>query len=71
MTETCKSYDELPAMLNATSLSRALGISRAGAYNLLNRRDFPTLRIGKRVLAPKEKVVEWINRNIQPDADLL
>ena len=71
MTETCKSYDELPAMLNAAGLSRALGISRAGAYNLLNRRDFPTLRIGKRVLAPKEKVVEWINRNTQPDTDLL
>ena len=70
MTEACKSYDELPAMLNAASLSRALGISRAGAYNLLNRRDFPTLRIGKRVLAPKEKVVEWINRNSQPDMDL-
>ena len=41
----------------------ALGISRAGAYQLLNTATFPTLRIGKRLLAPRDKLVEWIGRN--------
>lgn len=42
-------YENLPAVLNATQLASALGISRAGAYQLLHTEDFPTLRIGKRM----------------------
>ena len=56
-------YDNLPAVLNATQLATALGISRAGAYQLLHMEDFPTLRIGKRMLVPKDKLILWIDRN--------
>ena len=56
-------YDNLPAVLNANQLAAALGISRAGAYKLLNTGTFPTLRIGKRLLVPKDKLVEWIEQN--------
>ena len=42
-----------------------LGISRAGAYHLMNRADFPTLCIGKRKLAPKDKVLAWIDRQTE------
>lgn len=56
-------YDNLPAVLNANQLAAALGISRAGAYQLLNIGTFPTLRIGKRLLVPKDKLVEWIEQN--------
>ena len=47
MTVNCKSLDDLPAMLTAAELAGALGISRAGAYALIHRKDFPTLQIGK------------------------
>lgn len=33
-------YENLPAVLNATQLASALGISRAGAYQLLHTEDF-------------------------------
>ena len=56
-------YDNLPAVLNANQLAAALGISRAEAYQLLNTGTFPTLRIGKRLLVPKDKRVEWIEQN--------
>ena len=56
-------YENLPAVLNANQLAAALGISRAGAYQLLNTGTFPTLRIGKRLLVPKDKLVEWIEQN--------
>ena len=36
--------------------------SRAGAYQLLNCDSFPTLHIGKRKIAPKSKVLEWIDQ---------
>ena len=56
-------YDNLPTVLNANQLAAALGISRAGAYQLLNTGTFPTLRIGKRLLVPKDKLVEWIEQH--------
>ena len=63
MTTNCRSLDELPAMLTATELAGAFGISRAGAYALLHRRGFPALRIGKRLMVPKDKLAAWIDQN--------
>lgn len=60
-------YEDLPAVLNATQLASALGISRAGAYQLLHTEDFPTLRIGKRMLVPKDRLIVWIDRNTGGD----
>ncbi|MBQ3256273.1 MAG: helix-turn-helix domain-containing protein [Oscillospiraceae bacterium] len=60
-------YDNLPTVLNATQLATALGISRAGAYQLLNTESFPTLRIGKRLLVPKDKLIDWIEKNTGGD----
>ena len=56
-------FDTMPPVLNATQLSEVLGISRAGAYNLMHREDFPTLQIGKRMLVPRDKLMVWIERN--------
>ena len=56
-------YDDLPAVLNANQLATALGISRAGAYQLLNTGTLTKLRIGKRLLVPKDKLVDWIEQN--------
>ena len=55
-----KSYDELPLFLNARTVAQALGISVTGAYELLQRSDFPTLRIGSRVVVPKESFLMWV-----------
>ena len=56
-------YDDLPAVLNANQLATALGISRAGAYQLLNTGTGPRLRIGKRLLVPKDKLINWNEQN--------
>jgi len=58
-----KSYDDLPLMLSVPDLVALLGISRAGAYELVKRKDFPALHIGKRVLVPKDKLIAWIEDN--------
>ena len=54
-------YENLHAVINANQLAAALGISRA--YQLLNTGTFPTLRIGKRLLVPKDKLIDWIEQN--------
>ena len=55
-----KSYDELPLFLNAKIVAEILGISVAGAYELLHQEDFPVLRIGSRLVVPKENFLSWI-----------
>lgn len=61
MTQTHTPFEHVPDILNAQQLAEVLGISRAGAYQILNSKDFPTLRIGKRMLVPKDKLLAWID----------
>ena len=58
-----KSYDDLPSVLSVKELKDFLGISRAGAYQLLHREDFPTLHIASRVLVAKDKLLAWMEQN--------
>ena len=53
------SYDELPLFLNAKKLSEVLGISISSAYELMNEKDFTSIRIGKRLVVPKENLRQW------------
>lgn len=62
--ETFKSYEDLPLMLSVPEMAAALGISRAGAYELARSEGFPTLKIGNRIVIPKDELREWIKRNM-------
>lgn len=57
-----KSYDELPLFLNAETIAKLLGISPSSCYKLMHEKDFPTLRIGNRMIVPKDKFREWAER---------
>ena len=56
-----KSYDELPLFLNAEVVGKVLGVSISSAYELMHERDFPSVRIGNRLIIPKDKFIEWVN----------
>jgi len=60
MLQTQTSYEQLPLMLNANQLSKTLSISRAGAYELMHSKGFPTLRIGKRMMVSKDQLIKWV-----------
>ena len=53
-------YDQLPLMLNAEDVRTVMNISRAGAYQLMHREDFPTIIMGKRMVVPRDKFLEWV-----------
>ena len=57
-----QSYDELPLFLNARMVADALGISPSSGYELMREPDFPALKIGSRVVVPKEKFIAWVER---------
>lgn len=58
-----KSYDELPLFLNAEMLAKVLGVATSTAYELMHEKDFPALKIGSRLLVPKEKFRLWVETN--------
>lgn len=58
-----KSYDDLPLFLNAEMVSAVLGVAPSSAYELMHEPEFPTLRIGNRMVVPKEKFVQWVETN--------
>ena len=58
-----KSYDELPLFLQADLISNVLGISISSAYELMHEKGFPALRIGNRIVVPREKFIQWVDEN--------
>ncbi len=55
-----KSYDDLPLFLNAELVAQVLGIAPSSSYELMHEPEFPTLRIGNRMVVPKEKFIAWV-----------
>jgi len=64
-------FASLPPILNAAQLGEVMGISRAGAYNLMHREDFPTLRVGSRRLVATSKLIEWIDKHSNNGGDYI
>ena len=57
-----KTYDDLPLMLSVPDVAKVLGISRAGAYELAHSREFPSMKVGSRIIIPKDRFLLWIEK---------
>ena len=64
MEKQYKTYDDLPLMLSVQDVARVLGISRAGAYELVKSEGFPAMNIGNRIIVPKEDFILWVKKKI-------
>lgn len=56
-----KSYDDLPLFFNAETVAKVLGVSISSAYELMHEPDFPILKVGSRLVVPKEKFITWVS----------
>lgn len=65
---TFTNYDQLPLFLNANLVAQTLGVSISSAYELMHEQGFPALRIGSRMVVPKEKFCQWVETQIGGDA---
>ena len=54
-----QSYNDLPLFLNANLVAEILGVSISTVYELFHEPGFPTLRVGSRMVVPKEKFIQW------------
>ena len=60
-----KSYEELPLFLNAETVATVLGVAPSTAYELMHEADFPILKIGNRIVVPKEQFIVWVQRHTE------
>ena len=58
-----KSYDELPLFLNSELVAKVLGVSLSSGYELMHQPGFPVLRVGSRMVVPKEKYIQWMEEH--------
>ena len=58
------SYDELPLLLSVKQLVDLMGVSDSTIYELIQEDDFPSLRIGNRVVVPKDHFRQWVEDHI-------
>ena len=43
-------------------VAELLGVSISKCYDLMNENDFPALRMGSRVVVPKDKFRQWVEQ---------
>ena len=55
-----KNYDELPLFLNAATVANVLGVSPSSGYELMHEPEFPVLRVGSRMVVPKDAFIRWV-----------
>ena len=60
-----KTYEELPLFLNAEVVAKVLGIAPSSSYELMHEVDFPVLKVGSRIVVPKEKFIQWVEEHSQ------
>ena len=58
-TSSIQSYNDLPLFLNVNLVAQVLGVSISTAYEVMHEPGFPTLRVGSRMVVPKEKFIQW------------
>ena len=63
-----KTYTDLPLFLNAETVAKTLGVAPSSAYELIHEPDFPALKVGSRMIVPKEKFIQWVEQNTQGGA---
>ena len=58
-----KDYSKLPLFLNAELVAKVLGVSPSSGYELMHKPGFPVLKVGNRMVVPKEKFIQWVEEN--------
>ena len=60
--KTIRNIEDYPITMNAKHVEEILGISRAQSYETMHQEDFPTFRIGKRMLVRRDAFKEWYEK---------
>ena len=59
----CEKILTRPLFLNANLVAQVLGVSPSSGYELMHEPGFPVLRVGSRMVVPKEKFILWVEKH--------
>lgn len=51
-------------------LAEVMGVSRPTVYKLLNRQDFPRVKVGRRTVIPAEAAKRWLEERLEGGAEV-
>ena len=57
--------EKMSFTLNAKQVAEILGVARNTAYTLMHSEGFPTLHVGRRLLVPKDKLLQWMDDHLE------
>ena len=58
-------WDDVPCWLDARDLSTLLRLSKSSVYGLYRQPSFPCLKLGRRMITPKDKLKEWLEYQME------
>lgn len=53
-----------PAVYDVPEIAVLLNINRITAYQLAKKEGFPAVRIGRRIIVPKQAFHRWLDRQV-------
>ena len=59
-----KNFDELPMFISVATVAKLFGISQSSGYELMHDKDFPSIKIGRRILVPRDKPKDWLDEKM-------
>ena len=65
MKTTYANTEDLPLTLKVHEAAKVLRISKSKVYELARTESFPAIRIGTRVIIPRDKLIEWMNNQAE------
>ena len=58
------SLDDLPDFCSLDEFAGVFRVSRSTAYRMAVQGKIPSLRVGRRVIVPKEHLKQWVNESM-------
>lgn len=61
--------EKMKRCLNVEELAAYLGCGRSMAYELVHRADFPTVRLGRKIVIPFEALQSWLRKQTEGEEE--
>lgn len=58
-----KSWSDYPITLTPDDVTEILHLGKNNAYLLFHRNDFPSVRIGRKLLVSRDALKQWLEKN--------
>ena len=56
-------FDDMQVFLNSSTVAEVLCISPSSGYEVMHEPGFPMLRVGSRMVVPKEQFIQWVKEH--------